>query len=305
MERFEKHCSACLAPCPYLLQLPQLPSFFIFISACKTLSYIKAFAHATLCLEFRPGLPTTESFSFLFLVLAAPGYTWTLVLSSPTSDWACAPCAGGQMLNSRATGEIPPFSFLLMSPPPREHPVGSRCPKHHHPISFNLYFHCFIHSTYPSPSSFTYSVSFYQNVRSRRVGTFSVSCPQHWHSVQRKDSRNICEVNQWTWEPLSHNLVCSQIVNQERKPAFTCPVFKCAVLSRSVVSDSETPWTTAHQAPPSMRIHQARILEWVAMPSSRGSSQPRDGTQVSRIAGRFFAIWATREALFLNRKLNN
>ena len=35
-------------------------------------------------------------------------------------------------------------------------------------------------------------------------------------------------------------------------------------------------------------ILQARILEWVAMPSSRGSSQPRDQTQVSCIAGRFF-----------------
>ena len=39
-----------------------------------------------------------------------------------------------------------------------------------------------------------------------------------------------------------------------------------------------------------------RILEWVAMPFSRGSSQPRDQTQVSRIAGRFFTVWATREA---------
>ena len=41
---------------------------------------------------------------------------------------------------------------------------------------------------------------------------------------------------------------------------------------------------------------QARILEWVAMPSSRGSSQPRGRTQVSCIAGGFFTIWATREA---------
>ena len=41
---------------------------------------------------------------------------------------------------------------------------------------------------------------------------------------------------------------------------------------------------------------QARILEWVAMPSSRGSSQPRGWTQVSCIAGGFFTIWATREA---------
>jgi len=43
-----------------------------------------------------------------------------------------------------------------------------------------------------------------------------------------------------------------------------------------------------------MRILQARILEWVAMPSSRGSSQPRDRTQVSCIAGGFFTVWVTR-----------
>ena len=35
-------------------------------------------------------------------------------------------------------------------------------------------------------------------------------------------------------------------------------------------------------------ILQARILEWVAFPFSRGSSQPKDQTQVSHIAGRFF-----------------
>ena len=46
----------------------------------------------------------------------------------------------------------------------------------------------------------------------------------------------------------------------------------------------------AHQAPLSMGILQARILEWVAMPSSRASSRPRDGTQVSRFAGGFFTI---------------
>ena len=42
-------------------------------------------------------------------------------------------------------------------------------------------------------------------------------------------------------------------------------------------------------------ILQARILEWVAFPFSRGSSQPRDRTQVSRIAGGFSTSWATRE----------
>ena len=43
-------------------------------------------------------------------------------------------------------------------------------------------------------------------------------------------------------------------------------------------------------------ILQARLLEWVAFPFSRGSSQPRDRTDVSHIADRFFTSWATREA---------
>ena len=52
-------------------------------------------------------------------------------------------------------------------------------------------------------------------------------------------------------------------------------------------------------SPPGFSVHgifQARILEWVAISFSRGSSQPRDWTQVSRIAGRCFNRWATREA---------
>ena len=51
--------------------------------------------------------------------------------------------------------------------------------------------------------------------------------------------------------------------------------------------------------PPGSSVHgilQARILEWVAIPFSRGSSWPRDLTYVSCFAGRFFTIWATWEA---------
>ena len=54
--------------------------------------------------------------------------------------------------------------------------------------------------------------------------------------------------------------------------------------SRLVVPDSAT-W-----------ILQARILEWIAIPFSRGSSQLRDRTQVSCIVGRFFTSWTTKEA---------
>ena len=54
--------------------------------------------------------------------------------------------------------------------------------------------------------------------------------------------------------------------------------------------DCSLPGSSAHG------VLQARILDWVAIPFSRGSSLPREQTQVSRIAGGFFADWATREA---------
>ena len=60
-----------------------------------------------------------------------------------------------------------------------------------------------------------------------------------------------------------------------------------------------TLWTVAQQAPLSMGILRERILEWVAISASRGSSQPKDWTQVSHTAGRFFTIWATRDVLLL------
>ena len=52
-------------------------------------------------------------------------------------------------------------------------------------------------------------------------------------------------------------------------------------------------------------ILQARILEWVAVPFSRGSSQPKDRTQVFCIAGGFFTVWAAREAtLYISLYIN-
>ena len=69
----------------------------------------------------------------------------------------------------------------------------------------------------------------------------------------------------------------------------------CVHVSRSVMSNCL--WS--HGSPPCSSVYgilQARILEWVATPFSKGSSQPRDQTWVSCIAGRVFIIWATREA---------
>ena len=49
-----------------------------------------------------------------------------------------------------------------------------------------------------------------------------------------------------------------------------------------------------------MGILQARILEWVVISFFRESYRPRDRTQVSRTAGRFFTVWATKEAKILS-----
>ena len=69
--------------------------------------------------------------------------------------------------------------------------------------------------------------------------------------------------------------------------------------SCSVVSDSLQP----HGLQPSTGfsvpgIFQARVPGWVAISFSRGSSRPKGQTRVSRIAGRRFTLWATREAIY-------
>ena len=65
--------------------------------------------------------------------------------------------------------------------------------------------------------------------------------------------------------------------------------------------ESESECDPVDCSPPASSLHgilQARILEWVAISFSKGSSQPRDRTWVSRIAGRRFNLWATsKEAL--------
>ena len=59
-----------------------------------------------------------------------------------------------------------------------------------------------------------------------------------------------------------------------------------------------TPWTVAQQAPLSTEFSN-KNPEWLAIPFSRWSCQPRDRTRISCIAGRFFTVWVSREALLL------
>ena len=82
-------------------------------------------------------------------------------------------------------------------------------------------------------------------------------------------------------------------------------VLKIVIMVANIINAFERKWSCSvvslcHPmdcSPPGSYIHgifQTGILEWVAISFSRGSSGPRDQTQVSHIAGRLFTIWATR-----------
>ena len=73
----------------------------------------------------------------------------------------------------------------------------------------------------------------------------------------------------------------------------------CEKSESEVVQSCPTLWDPIDCNLPGSSVHgifQARILEWVAISFSKGSSPPRDQTQVSCTAGRLFTVWATRES---------
>ena len=87
--------------------------------------------------------------------------------------------------------------------------------------------------------------------------------------------------------PPTWNHTCVSLLHRwlEERRKWSCSVVSvCDPMGRSLPGSSVR------------GIFQARILEWVAISFSRGSSQPRDQTRVSCAAGRLFAVWATREA---------
>ena len=114
-----------------------------------------------------------------------------------------------------------------------------------------------------------------------------------------KGSIHLSHLSSSSWSPryLSTTVLDypapDQLAQTRRKWKYT--------VSHSVVFDSATPGTVAPPGSSFNGILQARMLEWVAIPFARGSSESRDRTWVSGIADRFFTIWVTREAQGLER----
>ena len=126
-------------------------------------------------------------------------------------------------------------------------------------------------------------------------------CRRNWKRSKHRNFSLSINIPHRSWHTLLTTLHSTSLVhnstfclylktgkNQTKTPVTFIAVYcvVCAMLSCSVRSDSLWPC----QAPLSMGILQARILKWVAMPSSRGSPQSRTQTQISHNAGRFFAI---------------
>ena len=83
-----------------------------------------------------------------------------------------------------------------------------------------------------------------------------------------------------SWLKGRYSRSLSKVKESESEVTQSCPTL-CDPM------DCSLPGSSVHG------IFQARVLEWVTISFSRGSSQPRDWTLVSRVAGRCFTVWAT------------
>ena len=101
------------------------------------------------------------------------------------------------------------------------------------------------------------------------------------NSVLTSEVLDSCTVEAWLGEFWA--LLCYHVKESESEVAQSCPTL-CDPM------DCSLPCSSVHG------IFQARVLEWVTISLSRGSSRPRDRTWVSRVVGRCFTISATREA---------
>ena len=104
----------------------------------------------------------------------------------------------------------------------------------------------------------------------------------------------------WVWGRSAVSSFCRWLITNSLKKHYCFLTFKFTwgIFAKSLQS-CLTLCSPLDCSPPGSSIHgilQARILEWVAISFSRGSSQPRNRTQVSCIAGRFFTYWAMQEA---------
>ena len=158
---------------------------------------------------------------------------------------------------------------------------------------------------------------FYEDLQDLLELTPKKRYPFHHRGLECKSrkSRDIWSNRQiWPWSTKSSRAKSKRVFPRECTGHSKCPlpttqettlhmdITRWSIL-KLVAQSCPTLCDPVYCSPPGSSVHgilQARILEWVAISFSRGSSQTRDWTQVSRIAGRRFNLWATREAPYWN-----
>ena len=112
------------------------------------------------------------------------------------------------------------------------------------------------------------------------------------------------QIQTYTWQnsivlKYTHGWVQAKLETCEEDEWIASMFISCwsEVLGYLVMSDCD-PVDCSPPGSSVLGILQAGILEWIAIPVSRGSSQLRDRTQVSCIVGRFFTVWTTEKSLF-------
>ena len=130
-----------------------------------------------------------------------------------------------------------------------------------------------------------------ETYRNKEEGQKTSQSPQKRPLVSTTDFQDAINENQSVRLFRFADEICSKAGREASgEGRGTCCAVLCCVWSLSRVRLFGTSRTAACQPPLSIKILQKRILEWVAMASSRGSSQPRDQPQVSRTARKFFII---------------
>ena len=130
--------------------------------------------------------------------------------------------------------------------------------------------------------------------------------PPHWeaHARQLENSPHSLQLEractqQWRPSTAKNKQILKKNQNTVKLKNVSCISLYVKSVVVKVAQSCLTLCNPTNHSPPGSSVHgvlQARILQWIAMPFSRGSFWPRDRTQVSCIAGRFFTIWATRKA---------
>ena len=133
--------------------------------------------------------------------------------------------------------------------------------------------------------------------------SLKINSDEHWGARVsfRSDSlghTHIFRINclYFTYRLSVLNIKSSFLINLEnQKIRHNSASWFCRIPLKVKVNITQYPTLCNHMDYTVHGIFQARILKWVAFPFSRGSSQPRDQTQVSSITGGFFTNWSTRE----------